>query len=67
MQARRSTGSARHSIGDREGLIRAYDEEAAGFGLTDLAEDSDGDDGLGRPNGRANGQKREEDIELQGR
>jgi len=29
---------------DRDGLIRAYDEEeAAGFGLTDLAEDSDSD------------------------
>jgi hypothetical protein len=31
--------------GDREGLIRAYDEEeAAGFGLNDLAEDTDEDD-----------------------
>lgn len=67
MQARRSTGSMRHSIGDREGLIRAYDEEeAAGFGLTDLAEDSD-DDGLGRANGHANGHKHEENIELQSR
>lgn len=68
MQARRSTGSIGQINGDREGLIRAYDEEeAAGFGLTDLAEDSD-DDGLGRgANGRANGQKREENIELESR
>lgn len=47
MDARRSQ-SHRHSTsggGDREGLIRAYDEEeAAGFGLTDLAEDTDEDD-----------------------
>ncbi|KAL1838599.1 hypothetical protein VTJ49DRAFT_2495 [Mycothermus thermophilus] len=47
MEARRSlshrrisTGSAR--AGDREGLMRSYDEEAAaGFGLTDLTEDTD--------------------------
>ncbi|KAG8161454.1 hypothetical protein KVR01_008441 [Diaporthe batatas] len=38
MEARRSLGHG----GDREGLMRAYDEEeAAAFGLTDLAEDSD--------------------------
>ncbi|KAK4137161.1 DUF803-domain-containing protein [Trichocladium antarcticum] len=44
MEARRSQ-SHRMSAGDREGLIRAYDEEeAAGFGLTDLAEDTDEDD-----------------------
>lgn len=49
MEARRSQ-SHRMSIGsnrpgDREGLIRAYDEEeAAGFGLTDLAEDTDEED-----------------------
>lgn len=49
MEARRSQshrmsiGSNR--VGDREGLIRAYDEEeAAGFGLTDLAEDTDEED-----------------------
>ncbi|KAK3898029.1 hypothetical protein C8A05DRAFT_47540 [Staphylotrichum tortipilum] len=52
MEARRS--QSRRSIGgpgggggaDREGLIRAYDEEeaAGGFGLTDLAEDTDEDD-----------------------
>ncbi|KAL2127395.1 hypothetical protein VTI74DRAFT_10813 [Chaetomium olivicolor] len=49
MEARRSQGGGRMSIGsnrdrggDREGLIRAYDEEeSAGFGLTDLAEDTD--------------------------
>ncbi|KAK3302343.1 magnesium transporter NIPA-domain-containing protein [Chaetomium strumarium] len=49
MEARRSQvdrmsiGSNR--AGDREGLIRAYDEEeAAGFGLNDLAEDTDEED-----------------------
>lgn len=42
MEARRSFGQ--RTSGDREGLIRAYDEEeAAEFGLTDLAEDSDDD------------------------
>lgn len=42
MEARRSFGH--RTSGDREGLIRAYDEEeAAEFGLTDLAEDSDDD------------------------
>lgn len=77
MEARRSLGGGnnthhRLSIGsnrggDREGLIRAYDEEeAAGFGLTDLAEESDEDDPrspfvdhgrghAGQPNGAANG------------
>ncbi|KUI62294.1 putative magnesium transporter NIPA4 [Cytospora mali] len=41
MEARRSLGSHRVSA-DREGLMRAYDEEeAAEFGLTDLADDSD--------------------------
>ncbi|KAK3379545.1 magnesium transporter NIPA-domain-containing protein [Lasiosphaeria ovina] len=66
MEARRSLG--RMSIGsnrggDRDGLIRAYDEEeAAGFGLTDLAEDTDEDDPRSpmmptnpQPNGTANG------------
>lgn len=55
-------GSSRRS-GDREGLIRAYDEEeAAGFGLTDLAEDTDEDDDPRSPmipsfpgNGNGNG------------
>lgn len=47
MEARRSFGH--RSSGDREGLIRAYDEEeAAEFGLTDLAEDSDDDGANGR-------------------
>jgi magnesium transporter len=71
MQARRSTDPHRHSVGshhgDREGLIRAYDEEeAAGFGLTDLAEDSD-DETAGRANGRANGHGKtfSDTIELQ--
>ncbi|KAL1859604.1 hypothetical protein VTK73DRAFT_7528 [Phialemonium thermophilum] len=50
MEARRSMGH-QHRLslgsnrgGDREGLIHAYDEEeAVGFGLTDLAEESDED------------------------
>lgn len=61
MQARRSlephrlsTGSA-YGRGDREGLIRSYDEEEnAGFGLTDLAEDSEEDTPV-HANGTANG------------
>jgi hypothetical protein len=64
--ARRSLGHGHtHSVGsargDREGLISAYDEEeAAGFGLTDLAEESDEDADprspmIGTHNGRANG------------
>ena len=49
-----SAGYGRAS--DREGLIRAYDEEEnTGFGLTDLAEDSDDDDTLPCANGRLNG------------
>jgi hypothetical protein len=49
MQSRRSTdpyhrGSLSREHGDCDGLMRAYDEESeAGFGLTDLAEDSDDD------------------------
>ncbi len=61
MEARRSMGLGSNHGGDREGLIRAYDEEeAAGFGLTDLAEDSD-EDNPASPmiprcaNGNANG------------
>jgi hypothetical protein len=68
MEARRSQ-SRRMSIGsnragDREGLIRAYDdEESLGFGLTDLAEDTDEEDDPRSPmmgghqhaNGHANG------------
>jgi len=64
MQARRSLDPHRMSMGsagygragDREGLIRAYDEEEnTGFGLTDLTEDSE-DDGHPRgANGRING------------
>lgn len=47
MEARRSFGHRASS--DREGLMRAYDEEeAAEFGLTDLAEDSDDDSRRGR-------------------
>lgn len=70
MQARRSGDPAsRHSLsslhGDRDGLIRAYDEEEAGFGLTDLAEDSDEESG--RPNGRHGGKKEQDNIELQSR
>lgn len=59
MQARRSGEPGRHSIsslhGDREGLIRAYDEEeAAGFGLTDLAEESESENEGRKANGHAN-------------
>lgn len=66
MEARRSFGPGhRHSLsngsaGDRQGLIRAYDEEeAAGFGLADLtdyAEDGTTPEGqTGPSNGSANG------------
>ena len=52
MQASRSSEHARQSIGsvgfgtrgDREGLIHAYDQENGGFGLTELTEDSEGED-----------------------
>jgi len=62
MQARRSLDPNRLSIGsngfgrgDREGLIRAYDEEEnAGFGLTDLAEESE-EEMNPHANGTANG------------
>lgn len=70
MQSRRSGDPSRHSLsshhGDRQGLIRAYDEEeAAGFGLTDLAES---DDGIRRSNGAANGKEHyNNDIELESR
>ncbi|RYP54551.1 hypothetical protein DL769_010326 [Monosporascus sp. CRB-8-3] len=70
MQARRST-DPRSSIGsrghtDRDGLMRAYDEEAAAgeFGLTDLAEDSE-DEPPRRSNGYAS--KGHESIELEPR
>ncbi|CAK7273656.1 hypothetical protein SEPCBS119000_005771 [Sporothrix epigloea] len=67
MEARRSFGPTRRSIGsnaaDRQGLIRAYDDEEAGFGLANLAEDSDEDNTIpmsphlqnGGPKGSANG------------
>lgn len=71
MQARRSEDRSRHSTssqhGDRQGLIRAYDEEAHGFGLTDLAEDSDSDHDRRRPNGGANGKAQYENIEMENR
>ena len=65
MQARRSLDprrlsngsigfSPRTPRGDREGLIHAYDVEHGGFGLSDLAEDSDGEtDGLRHSNGNS--------------
>ncbi|KAG5928119.1 hypothetical protein E4U42_001229 [Claviceps africana] len=72
MQSRRSGDPSRHSFGnhhsDTEGLIRAYDEEeAAGFGLTDLTEDS-GDE-QDSSDGKANDKKEQYDnaIELQKR
>jgi hypothetical protein len=69
MQSRRSTDPNRLSVGsnsygrtgDREGLIRAYDEEEnMGFGLTDLAEDTEEEErehtgANGKANGTANG------------
>lgn len=63
MQARRSSLDPRrlslgsnHHHGDRDGLIRAFDEEeAAGFGLTDLAEDSEEDRPGRNARGKANG------------
>jgi hypothetical protein len=61
MQARRSLdhrlsmGSNGYGRSDRDGLIHSYDEEEnAGFGLTDLAEESD-EDANGLLNGSANG------------
>ena len=71
MQARRSLDPHRISMGsngyrrgaDREGLMRAYDEEDnAGFGLADLPEDSDEEasrnaNGKLTPNGNGNGTK----------
>ena len=43
---RLSSGSVSYPTrGDREGLIHSYDEENGGFGLTDLAEESDDEDG----------------------
>ncbi|KAG6035176.1 hypothetical protein E4U19_000006 [Claviceps sp. Clav32 group G5] len=72
MQSRRSGDPSRHSLnshhGDREGLIRAYDEEEAlGLGLTDLTEDSGDEDT--RSNGKTNGRKEQygNAIELQTR
>ena len=71
MQSRRSHDPHRRlSVsslhGDREGLIRAYDEEAQVFGLTDLDEESDDDQR--RANGSANERGRGGDsIELQER
>jgi magnesium transporter len=38
---RQSSGSITYGRSDRDGLIHAYDEENGGFGLTDLAEDSE--------------------------
>jgi len=64
MQARRSLDPNRMSVGsngygrggDREGLIRAYDEEEnMGFGLTDLTEDTDEEGDYRGANGKANG------------
>ena len=61
MQARRSldhrlsVGSNGFRNSDRDGLMRSYDEEEnAGFGLTDLAEESEEDTPI-HVNGTANG------------
>jgi hypothetical protein len=52
-----SIGSNGYGRSDRDGLIRSYDEEEnAGFGLTDLAEDSDEEvRDTARLNGKVNG------------
>lgn len=63
MQARRSLDPHRLSIGSNgyrrsedRSLIHAYDEEEnTGFGLTDLADDSDDDAPPRSANGKANG------------
>ncbi len=53
---RMSMGSNGYGRGDREGLIRAYDEEeSTGFGLTDLTEDSDEEVHSRTSNGKLNG------------
>lgn len=70
MQSRRSGDPSRHSMGsfhgDREGLIHAYDEEEAnGFGLTDLAEESEEDSR--RTNGNGQPKRETDHIELQNR
>jgi magnesium transporter len=55
MDHRLSVGSNGFGRSDREGLIRSYDEEEnAGFGLTDLAEESEGESPI-HANGTANG------------
>lgn len=81
MQSRRSVGDpSRLSIGsingygrsDRDGLIRSYDEEEnLGFGLTDLAEESEDDaplqvNGKAKANGKAtpNGRSFSQTIEI---
>lgn len=64
MEARRSLGHG----GDREGLMRAYDEEeSAEFGLTDLAEDSDDErNGMRtKQNGSASANGRSRSSEIQ--
>jgi hypothetical protein len=77
MQARRSLDPHRMSVGsnaygrggDREGLIHAYDEEEnAGFGLTDLTEDSDDEGAPPRSmNGKANGNGNKKSFSEQAR
>ncbi|KAH9906462.1 DUF803 domain membrane protein [Xylariomycetidae sp. FL2044] len=68
MQARRSSvGSRGHT--DRDGLMRAYDEEQT-VGLTDLTEDSEDDSSsrrTGRPKRNGNAQKDYEAIEMENR
>lgn len=67
---RMSNGSGTHAA-DRQGLMRAYDEEeAAGSGLADLAEDSEDDSGSGggkRANGNGEPKRYGGSIELQTR
>jgi magnesium transporter len=66
MSARRSM-DPRYSVGsqgDREGLMRGYDEES-GFGLADLADDSDEEAGRANGNGHTKKKSRGNSIELQ--
>ncbi|KHJ36437.1 putative duf803 domain membrane protein [Erysiphe necator] len=60
---RMSVDSSDYSKGDRQGLIRAYDEENIGsFALQDLTEESDEDIALRKSNGIINGITRKNKV-----
>ena len=68
LQTRMSMQSRRSYHGDREGLMRGYDEETQVFGLTDLDEESDEGPRRVSANGSARGRGGYGDsIELQER